>query len=266
MRLMRSFWKKLATRIGNVHADCSSASQRRPVLRVEELAEFLAFDFETRSTPTFLADRRPEDPENPVISTCSTLLAVVPPVIQFAHFSVKEYLTSARLARAKDTISRFHIPMTMAHTVIAQACLGVLLNLDKGISSAALTNFPLAEYVAKHWMDHARLENVSLHVQDEMNRLFDPRKHHLSIWVWISDPYVTSYYRSRSFVPYEKAGSTPLHYAASIGLHDVAAFPIGEQLQDMDAFDYKMRETRYMQHRARDMRLSLSCFLRMVRM
>jgi len=113
------------------------AAASRP-LRVKELAEFLAFDFETRSTPTFLVDWRPEDPENAVISTCSSLLTVVnvddSPVIQFTHFSVKEYLTSARLAKVKDAISRFHIPMATAHTVVAQACLGVLLHLDKGIN------------------------------------------------------------------------------------------------------------------------------------
>jgi len=223
------------------------AAASRP-LRVEELAEFLAFDFETRSTPTFLADWRPEDPENTVISTCSSLLAVVNtdgfPVIQFAHFSVKEYLTSTRLANAKDTIHRFYIPMTMAHTVVAQACLGVLFHLNKGVKYQDLWDYyPLAEYAAEHWMDHARFENVSSHVQDGMKRLFDPRKHHLSIWVWISDPYVHSYDRSRPFVAPETTRSTPLHYAASIGLYDVAASLIDEHLHDINAQDPDTKET-----------------------
>ena len=176
------------------------------------------------------------------MSTCSSLLAVVnvdgSPVIQFAHFSVKEYLTSARLPKSKDNISRFHIPMTMAHTIVAQACLGVLLHLDKRVSEVGLANFPLAEYAAKHWMDHARFENVLSHVQDGMKRLFDPRKHHLSAWVSISDPYV----ESRPSVALETAKPTPLHYAASIGMHDVAAFLIDEHLQDVNARRYR-RET-----------------------
>jgi hypothetical protein len=93
-------------------------------LRVRELAEILAFDFEEGSTPTFLADWCPEDPAQAVLSTCSSLLAVFDDddgfqVIQFAHFSVKEYLTSERLAKAMDTISRFHVSMTPAHTIIA---------------------------------------------------------------------------------------------------------------------------------------------------
>ncbi len=106
-----------------------------------------------------------------------------------------------------------------------------------------LTDFPLAEYAAEHWMDHARFEDVSSHVQDDLNRLFDPRKHHLSVWVWIRDPYIRSYHQSRPLVAPETTRSTPLHYAASIGLHGVAAFLIDEHLQDINAFDHKMQET-----------------------
>ena len=223
------------------------AAASRP-LRVEELAEFLAFDFETRSTPTFLADCRPEDPENTVISTCSSLLAVVnvhgSPVIQFAHFSVKEYLTSARLAKAKDTISRFHISMRIAHTVVAQTCLGVLLHLDKDVSWVDLKYFPLAEYAADHWVDHASFENVSPHVQDGMRRLFDPRKHHFSVWSRIRDPpYLPPTLRSPPFVVPEITRWTPLHYATLFGLHDIAAFLIDEDFQDIDVLDRNGTET-----------------------
>ena len=223
------------------------AAASRP-LRVEELAEFLAFDFETRSLPTFLADWRPEDPENTVISTCSSLLAVVnvdgSSVIQFAHFSVKEYLTSARLAKAKDTISHFHITMTTAHTVVAQACLGVLLHLDRSIRWESVPNFPLAKYAAEHWVDHGGLENASSYVQDGMKRLFDPRKHHFLVWTWISHPYDFAGIPllPKSVVP-ETARSTPLYYAASIGLHDVAAFLIDEHLQDINSMDNNRTET-----------------------
>jgi hypothetical protein len=51
-------------------------------------------------------------------------------VVQFAHFSVKEFLTSDRLADIKADISRFHIRLEPAHTVIAQACLAILLQSD----------------------------------------------------------------------------------------------------------------------------------------
>jgi hypothetical protein len=84
-------------------------------LRVEELAELLAFDFEAHPIPAFHEDLRMEDPLDAVLSTCSSLLAIVDvegsPVIQFSHFSVKEFLTSTRLAEARrdfPSLSRFY--------------------------------------------------------------------------------------------------------------------------------------------------------------
>ncbi len=213
-------------------------------LRVKELAEFLAFDFEEGSTPTFLAEWRPDDPVHAVLSTCSSLLAVVnvdgSPVIQFAHFSVKEYLTSGRLAGAKDTFSRFHVSMTPAHTIVAQACLGFLLHLDENITADGLEEFPLAEYAAEHWVDHARFECVASKVQDETKRLFDPGKKHVSVCVWIYDP--DDPRKSRSDSP-AKADANPLHYAALSGMHDIATFLIVEHSQDVNARGLSLDET-----------------------
>ena len=217
------------------------AAASRPFV-VNELAEFLAFDFNAGPTPTFLADWRPEDPAHTVLSMCSSLLVLVKPggglpVVQFAHFSVKEYLTSIRLAEAKDTISRFHVSMTPAHTIVAQACLGALLHLDKNVTKDSLEKFPLAEYAAEHWMGHARFENGSSNVQDGMKQLFNPSKRHLSIWVWIYDPEDPRRRRWRSKRPVE-ARATPLHYAAFCGIYDIAAFLIVEHSQDINALGF----------------------------
>jgi hypothetical protein len=169
-------------------------------LHVKELADLLAFDFEAGSIPKFYEDWRLEDPADAVLSTCSTLLAIVndkgSPVIQFSHFSVKEFLTSTRLAEATDIIPRrYHVSMTPAHTLVAQACLGILLHLDKDVTSGSLEDFPLAEYAAEHWIDHARFEDVSRNVEDWMEQLFDPRRPHLAICVWIYDPEVPRWQR-----------------------------------------------------------------------
>ena len=162
-------------------------------LHVKELADLLAFNFEAGSIPKFNEDWRLEDPADAVLSTCSTLLAIVndrgSPIIQFSHFSVKEFLTSARLSKATDIIPRrYHVSMTPAHTLVAQACLGILLHLDMDVTSRSLDDFPLTEYAAEHWADHARFEDVSRTVRDGMKQLFDPRKPHLAICVWICDP------------------------------------------------------------------------------
>jgi ankyrin repeat protein len=208
-------------------------------LRAEELAEFLAFDFETGSTPRFLADWRPEDPAHAVLSTCSSLLAIVnvdgSSVIQFAHFSVKEYLTSERLAKADDaSISRFHVSMTPAHTIVAQACLITLLHLDKNITKASLEEFSLAEYAAEHWVGHARFENVWLHTEDAMKCLFEPSEHHLSVWVWIYDPQ-DGEHRSEDSEFSLQDRAKPLHYAAFCGMDGVTKFLIVERSQDVNA-------------------------------
>src|SRR5580693_7516209 len=87
----------------------------RPLL-VEELAELLAFDFRATTSggvPTLKEDWRWDDEEEAVLSTCSSLITIVPRrnsrVVQFSHFSVKEFLTSSRLARSPDgEVSRFH--------------------------------------------------------------------------------------------------------------------------------------------------------------
>ena len=222
------------------------AAASRP-LNVNELAEFLAFDFEAGSTPSLLADWRPEDPEHCVLSICSSLLSVVKPdggspVVQFAHFSVKEYLTSTRLTKAKDTISRFHVSMTVAHTIVAQACLGVLLHFDENTTEDSLEEFPLAEYAAEHWVGHARIENVASKVQEGTKRLFDPSKSHFLVWVWIYDLEYPRPRSERSKSP-EKAKATPLHYAASCGMYDVVKFLIVEHSQDVSARGFRDEET-----------------------
>ncbi|KAI9432166.1 hypothetical protein H4582DRAFT_1777605, partial [Lactarius indigo] len=96
-------------------------------LRVEELAEVLAIDFNARGGPKLNADWRWEDNEEAVLSACSSLVTVVMDgdsrVVQFSHFSVKEFLTSNRLASCLGEESRFHIRLESAHTILAQASL-----------------------------------------------------------------------------------------------------------------------------------------------
>ena len=196
------------------------AAASRP-LRVEELAEFLAFDFKAGPIPKFHEDWRLEDPWEAVLSTCSTLLAPVnvddSSVIQFSHFSVKEFLTSTRFGEKRDTIScRYHVSITPAHTLVAQVCLAMLLHLDENVTRSRLEQFPLAKYAAKHWVEHACFEGVSQNVEHGMKRLFDRTKPHLAVWVWKFEPTSTTW----KYLDYEQAegpsppGGTPLAYAA----------------------------------------------------
>ncbi len=72
-------------------------------LHVAELAEVLAVDFGTATsegTSALNTDWRWEDHQDAVFSACSSLITIVnsSQVVQFSHFSVKEFLTSSRIA------------------------------------------------------------------------------------------------------------------------------------------------------------------------
>ncbi len=98
------------------------------------------------------ADWRPENPEEMLMSVCSSLIAIVDrgghQVVQFSHFSVKEYLTSERLATAAGHLSYFHILPEPAHTLLARASITVLLQLDDEIDGDTIAHFPLSLYAA----------------------------------------------------------------------------------------------------------------------
>jgi ankyrin repeat protein len=127
-------------------------------------------------------------------------------------------------------------------TIVAQACLSVLLHLDENITKDRLKDFPLVEYAAEHWVDHARFENVSSKVLGGMKRLFDPSKSHLSVWFWIYDPEAPWLQSGRSERP-AKARATPLHYAAVWNIHDIATYLIVDHSQDVNAQGFYNEET-----------------------
>ncbi len=90
----------------------------------------------------------------------------------------------------------------------------MLLHLDENVTSDSLQRFPIAEYAAEHWIDHARFEGVSKHVEYGMNQLFDPRRPHLAVLIWIHDPEETSKRRTRRAGKPLPPRGTALHYAA----------------------------------------------------
>ena len=200
------------------------AESIRP-LRVEELADILAIEFEAGGElPRYHMNWRPDNPEEEVISICSSLITIVDidgsRVVRFSHFSVKEYLTSERLANTGKDLSRHHILSDSAHTILAKASLSVLLSLDDQVDKDTMKNFPFAIYAARHWVDHARLHDVSSRIEDGMERLFDPEKPYFATWVWIHDidyPFREMMFAARPSPP----NGTPLYYATLCGFRDL---------------------------------------------
>ena len=205
-------------------------------LRLEELAEILAFDFEEApgGIPTLNADWRREDQERAVLSTCSSLITIVHEddsrVVQFSHFSVKEFLTSDRLAVAAEDMSFYHIAPAPAHTILTRACLGVLLRSEDSSRKTFVKRFPLAEYALQHWVDHALFEDVSSRVKDGIEHLFDEDRPHFSRWV--QNCKLDDNYRWRDSSLYEAA---PMYYAAFCGFPDVIGKLIRECPQHVSA-------------------------------
>ena len=193
-------------------------------LRIEELAEVLAFDFNVGGTPKLNPGWRWEDQEEAVMSACSSLVTIVKDgesrFVQLSHFSVKEFLTADRLAELMRDVPRDHIRLEAAHTILAQACLTVLLRLDDRVDRDYVKGFPLARYAAQYWVTHARVENVSSRIKDGMECLFDADKPHFATWLWIynEDPWG----HSMSTVRPRESRTVPLYHAAMFGLRDLA--------------------------------------------
>jgi len=161
----------------------------------------LAVDFEdAEGIPKLNASWRWEDQEQALLSSCSSLISVVDDsgdhhhrdhdsrAVQFSHFSVKEFLTSSRLATPNRDVSYYHIDLGPAHTIMAQACLGILLQSDDRFKyTGAANKSPLARYAAESWATHARFKDVSSNVRQAMEHLFDQDKPHFAAWLELHD-------------------------------------------------------------------------------
>ena len=206
-------------------------------LRVEELAEILALDFDgsNGATPKLNQDWRWEDRQRAVLSACSSLITLIDDgdsrVIQFSHFSVKEFLTSGRLSTSKGELSHFHIIPDSAHTTFAQACMGTLLQLDGNSDNNQVEDrMPLARYASRYWVEHAQFGKVSSRIEDGMRSLFDSGKPHLSAWIQLHNIDDGWEYSSTS-----RKVASPLYYASLCGFHDLAEHIIVEHPEQVNA-------------------------------
>ena len=206
-------------------------------LRVEELAEVLVFDFNAEGIPKLNPGWRWEDQEEAVMSACSSLVMIVNDgdsrIVQFSHFSVKEFLTANRLVEPIRDVSRYHIRLEAAHTILAQACLGVLLRLDDRVDRENIKNFPFARYAAEYWVMHAQFENASSRIKDGMECLFDADKPHFATWLWIYNK--DKPVRSMSTMCPEKLETVPLYYAALLGLRDLSEHLVAKHPEHVNA-------------------------------
>jgi ankyrin repeat protein len=155
--------------------------------------------------------------------------------VQFSHFSGKEFLT--RLATASGEVSNYHFNSDPAHTILAQACLGTLLQIQDGLEGYTPKDHPLAQYAAKHWTTHAQFGEVSSRLHKGMEYLFDANKPHFKVWLTLCDidTRLDDDATFSFFAPYHKSPAAPLYYAASCGFHDLVEHLITKHPQDVNA-------------------------------
>ncbi|KAF8505370.1 hypothetical protein F5888DRAFT_430609, partial [Russula emetica] len=226
-------------------------------LRVAELAEVLAVDFDdAEGIPKSKPDWRWDDQEQALLSSLIAIVEAgnaVPSdgnsdaeasdsdseaesndgnshveagdsrIVQFSHFSVKE-LTSSRLATASGEVSNYHIDLEPAHTILGQACLGVLLQIQYDVEGHTREDHPLVRYAAKHWTTHAQFGEVLSSLPKGMECLFDPDKPHFRVWLTLYDIDTKPRNGTTSlswFTPDYKSPAAPLYYAALCGFHDL---------------------------------------------
>jgi len=219
----------------------------RPLL-VGELAEVLAIDFgNPDGIPKLNTNWCWEDQEQALLSSRSSLIAIITvnndnddakqyvsrddgdhnhaQIVQFSHFSVKEFLTSPRLATPSRDVSHYHIVLETAHTIMAQACLSVLLRTDDRVGQAVVgKTSPLGGYAARHWVSHAQFESVSSRLQNAMECLFDVDKPYFSGWLRLYNmdtPMYDSDSPLRHFTSQPLLQASPLYYAALCGFQDL---------------------------------------------
>jgi hypothetical protein len=198
-------------------------------LGVEELAEVLAVDFgDAEGIPKLKVNWRWEDEEQALLTSCSSLIAIVDTgrsrVVQFSHFSVKEYLTSTRLGTSSRDVSGYHVDLEPAHMILAQACMSVLLQADDHAEQNEVEkSSPLAQYAAEHWVTHAQFQGVSSLLRKAMEYLFDSDKPYFMAWLQLHDIDKHPGMQSDTFARHaaRSRSGAPLYYATLCGFQDL---------------------------------------------
>ena len=127
---------------------------------------------------------------------------------------------SDRLAASSPEVSHFDILPVPAHTAIVKACLGILLQSDNDAGRANAKSSYLANYAARHWVDHARFEKVSTQREGGMRRLLDPTRLYFEAWLNFHD--IDGWWYAFGGYGAKPRGS-PLYYASLCGFRNLAA-------------------------------------------
>ncbi|KAI0263574.1 ankyrin repeat-containing domain protein [Gloeopeniophorella convolvens] len=218
-------------------------------LSLVEAAEILAIDFDSDPIPTLRPEKRPNNPEAAIMSTCSTLVIIVKGdqdssrIVQFAHMSVQEYLTSDRLARAADGLSHYHVIPGLAHSLLAQVCISsILFDGQQRSQKTESPDSPLSDYSNRYWASHARFDGVSLRITAALEHLLDPQRPNFDDWVGrmhLDDCPVSAEMVIQPICDdrddHDSSPGSPLYYSALLGLRQLADHLVKSNPQHLNA-------------------------------
>ncbi|KAJ7877430.1 ankyrin repeat-containing domain protein [Mycena olivaceomarginata] len=149
------------------------------------------------ASATFEEDCVEADPAVAVSRVCLSLVHITPVgIVQFAHFSVKEFFLSERV-QSMPSISLFRIEAETAHTIIAATCLAYLLWIG------SIVNIPYDADEGKLQFPPRRFGRVSDNVRGMLVPLFNEDAPEWTFWV----SHVERGYRA----------GQPLYWAAKLG-------------------------------------------------
>jgi hypothetical protein len=143
--------------------------------------------------------------------------------IKFAHFSIKEYLGSDRVAR-----EYYSMPEQTAHLHISECCLAYHLHLSESmlLTEDSLRRYALWEYAAQYWPDHLEkvaLESWTISITSYAKRVFAARSQGLLNMVRIGSS--DGELKREQEMTLDKLRS-PLFYAASMGAFQLTSLLI----------------------------------------
>ena len=169
-------------------------------------------------------------------------------VVQFAHFSVKEYMTLER-AKAVPSVARFAFSPMTAHRSIAELSLVYLRDFSGGVrlNQIDFKSFTFLAYAAQHWPEHWRRQ-LSLGDQEGINgliqRILDTEEDHSAYINYINicrpDALVDQQYSSPFAFRTQQARSLdtipePLYYTSQLGHLQLCEWLLDERGCDVNS-------------------------------
>lgn len=145
-------------------------------------------------------------------------------IVQFVHFSVKEYLTRADNINLPAGMWSFS-DVQSEQSLLARICLRYLCYKDftvqhrstKESLQSKIDSYAFLPYAARSWIIHAT--NSGKHRQDLdslINTLFEPEASRWLLWSEVLDTYIHSFERFHELCRNSYPG--PMYYAAWLGL------------------------------------------------